>query len=64
MIKFISNDKKGFLNYSIGETGNYFDCNLFNEAGDFFKVYIIDKSTTLDLDKVFAIISTVKKVTL
>ncbi|EFK96076.1 hypothetical protein LDC_1894 [sediment metagenome] len=61
MIIFQSGDKKGFLNYSLGDTGNYFDCNVFNAQQDFFKIYIVDKSMTLDLNKVFTIISTVRK---
>jgi hypothetical protein len=61
MIKFIQDDKKGFINYNLDISGNFFDCNIFNNRGDYFKVYIKDQNTTLDLDKVFTIISTVKK---
>ncbi|MCX5701801.1 MAG: hypothetical protein NTW64_02325, partial [Candidatus Omnitrophica bacterium] len=52
-------DRKGFINYNIAKTGNYFDCNIVNSNGNFFKIYIKDKVATLDLNKVFAIISTV-----
>jgi len=51
---------KGFINYNFDKTGNYFDCDLVNEEGIFFKVYIKDKSKALDLDKVFTILSTVR----
>lgn len=61
MIKFRSKEKKGFINYNLSASGNYFDCNLFNNEGDFFKIYIVDKNATLDLNKLFAILSTVKK---
>ena len=51
---------KGFINYNFDKTGNYFDCDLVNADGIFFKVYIKDKSKTMDLDKVFAVLSTVR----
>jgi len=51
---------KGFINYNFDKTGNYFDCNLINTDGLFFKVYIKDRNKILDLDKVFAILSTVR----
>ena len=49
---------RGFVNYSIGGKGNYFDCNMINDKGVFFKLYIKDMGAKLDLAKVFAIIST------
>ncbi|MCX5701556.1 MAG: hypothetical protein NTW64_01040 [Candidatus Omnitrophica bacterium] len=55
-------DRKGFINYNLAKTGNYFDCNIVNSNGNFFKVYIKDKGATLDLNKVFAIISTVDSI--
>lgn len=61
MIKFTSDNKKGFINYNLRPRDNYFDCNVINNQGDFFKIYIKDKGAQLDLDKVFAIISTVNK---
>jgi len=42
----------------LAKADNYFDCNIINNAGDFFKIYIKDKGASLDLDKVVAIIST------
>ena len=60
MAQFSIADKKGFINYSLAQTSRYFDCNIINNNGDVFKVYIKDKAATLDLNKVLAIISTVK----
>jgi hypothetical protein len=54
-------DKRGFINYNLAKPDNYFDCNIINSKGDFFKIYIKDKGARLDLDKVFAIISTVDR---
>jgi len=51
--------KRGFINYNLAKPDNYFDCNIINSKGDFFKVYIKDKGANLSLDKVLAIISTV-----
>lgn len=62
MVKFTLNGKKGFINYSLGEKENYFDCNIFDSQGNFFKIYIKDRGVTLDLNKVMAVISTVKRV--
>lgn len=62
MIELASNDKMVFINYNFSATGNYFDCNIVNQRGDFFKIYIRDKDKKLDLEKVFAIISTVDSV--
>ncbi|MFH0738440.1 MAG: hypothetical protein V2A59_01085 [Candidatus Omnitrophota bacterium] len=55
-------DKKGFITYSLDPTGNYFDCNMFNRQGDFFKVYLKDRSATIDMDKLVAIIYSIKKI--
>ena len=54
-------DKRGFINYNLAKPDNYFDCNIINSKGDFFKIYIKDKGARLDLDKLFAIISTVDR---
>jgi hypothetical protein len=61
MAQFILNDKKGFLNYNLTNQYNYFDCNIINSKGDFFKIYIKDRFTRLSLENVLAIISTVAK---
>ncbi|MBI4972761.1 MAG: hypothetical protein HZC16_02965 [Candidatus Omnitrophica bacterium] len=63
MVKFILNENAGFINYSLSASGNYFDCNIIDSQDNFFKVYIKDASATLSLEKVLAIISTVKKTT-
>jgi hypothetical protein len=57
MLEFRMKSKKGFLNYN--PSFQYFDCNIFDEEGEFFKIYIKDSAATLDLNKVFTIISTV-----
>ena len=54
-------DKSGFINYNLSPDTHYFDCNLIDKNGDFFKIYIKDKSAKLDLIKVFSIISTLSK---
>lgn len=58
MIKFDSEGKRGFINYNLSPSINYFDCNMLNARGEYFKLYIKDNGSTLSLDKVFAIIST------
>lgn len=62
MAQFIITDKRGIINYSLSKPENYFDCNIFNKQGDFFKIYIKDSGASLDLDKALAIISTVDSV--
>jgi len=61
MIEFKLADKSGFVNYSMANPENYFDCNVFNRKGGYFKVYIKDINNKLDLDKVMAVISTVEE---
>jgi hypothetical protein len=60
MAAFTIADKRGFLNYNITGGEHYFDCNIFDSRGYFFKFYIKDKPGALDLDKVFTIVSTMK----
>ena len=62
MIKFELADLKGFINYSMAKPDNYFDCNVSDQAGNFYKLYIKDIGARLDLNNVFAIISTLKPV--
>ena len=62
MIKFQLNDFKGFINYQMCRPDNYFDCNVSDVNGNFFKLYIKDIGAHLDLNNVFAIISTLKPV--
>jgi hypothetical protein len=54
--------KRGFVNYSLGQKDNYFDCNIIDKGDNFYKVYIKDKGAKLDLSNVFAIISTLEEV--
>ena len=63
MVKFTINDKRGFITYNLSALENYFDCNIIDRQGDFFKIYIKDKSAALDLNKVLTIVSTVNRVT-
>ncbi|MFH1354525.1 MAG: hypothetical protein ABIH19_00025 [Candidatus Omnitrophota bacterium] len=60
MVMFLQGDRKGFLNYSLSDQGNYFDCNVINDNGDFFKIYIKDMRSSLDLAEVLTIISTIR----
>ena len=60
MIKFKLTNLKGFINYTMSNTNNYFDCNVLDDKGNFFKIYIKDVGSRLDLNKIFAIISTVR----
>jgi hypothetical protein len=62
MIKFKLSNFQGFINYSMTTSNNYFDCNVLDSDGNFFKVYIKDSGALLDLNKVFTIISTLKPV--
>ena len=62
MAQFTAADKRGFINYNLSKPDNYFDCNVINKQGDFFKIYIKDRGANLDLGKVLAIISTVDSV--
>lgn len=62
MAQFELGDKKGFISYNLTGRSRYFDCNIVNQDGHLFKLYIKDKDAVLDLDKVLAIISTVKRI--
>jgi len=62
MIRFKIKDLNGYINYTMAKPNNYFDCNVLDSNGNFFKVYIKDVGARLDLNNVFAIISTVKPV--
>ena len=62
MAQFELAGKKGFINYNLTGRSHYFDCNIVTQDGHLFKLYIKDKGATLDLDKVLAIVSTVKKI--
>lgn len=62
MVQIRIADKKGFINYNLAATANYFDCTLISNEGDIFKVYIKDEGAQLDLDKVSTIVSTAKRI--
>jgi hypothetical protein len=58
MAVFSVADKRGFINYNIEGRERFFDCNVINAAGGYFKVYIKDKAGVLDVEKVLAIVAT------
>jgi len=60
MVEFSLADKRGFINYNLGGPNNYFDSNVIDKQGNYFKIYIKDREARLALDKVLAIISTAK----
>jgi len=62
MIRFKIEDKSGFINYTMARPDNYFDCNIGDTKGNFFKIYIKDIGGRLDLNNVFAIISTLEAI--
>lgn len=59
--KFSTGDRRGFITYNLGKDEHYFDCNIFINQGDFFKVYIKDRSASLNLEKVLTIALSLKK---
>ena len=60
MVQFQAADKRGFINYNLTKADNYFDCNVIDNEGGFFKIYIKDKAAVLNIDKVMAIVATAK----
>jgi hypothetical protein len=61
MTKFVMPGYRGYITYNLEKQENYFNCDIIDNEGGFFKIYIKDKGKRLDLDKVFTIISTAKK---
>lgn len=61
MISFSSRYQRGFINYNTSAEEHYFDCNVIDASGAYFKVYIKDINGVLDLDKVLAVISTLRE---
>lgn len=59
IIRFTAPGQKGFIAYNMNKE-NYFNCDIISDEG-FFKIYIKDKAKQLDLDKVFSIVSTLRK---
>ncbi len=62
IVKVTNRKFKGFISYNLGSAENYFDCNIFDNENNYFKVYIKDLKKMLDMNKVLAIISSIKKV--
>jgi len=60
MAKFAVGEKKGFINYNFSKSGSYFDCNIVEADGGFFKLYIKDNDAKLDLTKVLTIITKIE----
>jgi hypothetical protein len=60
MAEFTLQDKRGFINYNVTPRGNFFDCNIFDTERNYFKVYVKDPEGLLDVNKMLAIISTVR----
>jgi hypothetical protein len=60
MIQFSIQDKKGFINYNLSGPERYFNCDVFDKEENFFAIYIKDKVNNLNLEKVLAIVSTLK----
>lgn len=61
MSSFSIRDKKGFINYNLSGKEYYFDCNLVDKNGDFFKIYIKDLNGSLNLKEVLAIVTTLAR---
>jgi len=58
MLRFVMNDRRGFIGYNLGPSENYFNCDIITGDDTFFKIYIKDKNRKLNLDNVLAIVST------
>jgi hypothetical protein len=61
MTKFVMPGYRGYITYNLEKQENYFNCDIIDNEGGFFKIYIKDRGRKLDLNKVFTIISTAKK---
>lgn len=62
MIRFQTDQLRGFINYNLSYPNSFYDCNVLDLKDNFYKVYIKDIGNKLDLNKVFAIISTIKPI--
>jgi len=60
MCSFQLQGVKGFINYNLGPKENLFDCNFIGRDGSFYKVYIKDRESKLDLAKVAALVSSLR----
>lgn len=61
MAEFSMEAFRGFINYNLSKPNQYFDCNIINSTGAYFKMYIKDIGASLDLNKVMGIITTIKE---
>jgi hypothetical protein len=64
MIQADIGQQRAFINYNSSGSRNYFDCNIIDNDGSFYKIYIKDANANLDLEKVLTIISSLGKNTL
>lgn len=62
MIQADIGDRRAFINYNFSGSRNYFDCNVIDKDGAFYKIYIKDAGASLDLEKVLTIISSLGKI--
>lgn len=62
IVEFEGEGKKGFIAYNKSAGVNYFDCNIFTQDRQFFKLFVRDESLELGLQDVLTIISTVRKI--
>lgn len=58
MVRFSIENIKGFCNYNLEAKKHYFDFNMFDNLGNFYKVYIKDEEGLLDLNKAMTVAST------
>jgi hypothetical protein len=61
MASFSIPGKRGFISYNLFDKEYYFDCNIVDGNGDFFKLYIKDLKTSLEIKEVLEIISTLQR---
>jgi len=62
MARFQMGDKSGYIIYNLGESENYFNFDMVDSTGAYFKAYIKDKGAKLSLDDAFSIVSTLAQI--
>jgi hypothetical protein len=58
MTRFKIGKKYGFITYNLDKTGNFFNCDMTDDTGAYFKAYVKDTDAKLGINDVFAIVST------
>jgi hypothetical protein len=61
IVRFYLPDRKGFISQSSDSGMAYYDSNMIDNSGNFFKVCIKDKDGDLTLDNFLAILSTAQR---